>query len=983
MTQSPFFWNKWLKDYRAVWYLSGSVFVFAILFLWFSYFKGANSVIQWVKLQEQKVIETTVHSFQLGPFELNIPGDSYVILEYFHGSDISPNTTVSYLFLFALIFSAVILLTVITTIEKFWYFVGMGLFILFIVSLRLEVLGIFGLNNKLPVIVTLVVFVIPSFYFNRIKPTVSFIIRLLLFLSLTVIIGLAIKFFAVVDFPFYHLTLTGYPAGLIISVLFIITVAHEVFATFVYIVSQGSSKSLRHLSIISVIYMSNLIITCFHEMGIIQWSFLYIDLYLLLTISAILGIWGFRQREILYDNILPFAPFGAYFFLGLGIICFSTTAQLLGNANDPGLKVIRDTIIFSHTGYGIIFLTYIFSNFVLMLARNLPVYKVLYNPTRMPYFTFRFAGMIAMLAFIFYSNWRDYVFNGVAGFYNTTGDLYALLENETYAESFYEQGRNQGFQNNRSNYALATLKSSRFNLDAAHFDYEQANRKRPTPYSLVNAGNIYIWEDNIDRAIREYQYANTRLKQSPVVANNLGFAFAKEHNLDSTIIYLNQARNNSFTKTSAETNFLAFAALESIPLKTDSIVSLFEATEPSVLGNALALSTQQQQEFKTVVDPLKHRKLNLYTATLLNNYCIKYATSLDTAFIRQAYAIASDSLNSDYSEALKASLAFGYYHQGNVTKALQILAELAYISQSHHGKFNYIMGLWALEQKNPELASSYFTYADTYDYKDAKFYNAISLLESGNVSQAFVAWDSVLNSKNTEQQAIALQIKKILMLQPSEAAGLRDAEKYQYCRYRIGIRDSSTFNRLLNSFENPNYKAQAILDMSRRYYDADQLVPAIRYFNRIAGLALSDKRLYNDVRHFELQMLASRGEARILASQINNGTTFTSSQALEKMLYTALIAESGGDTTLARKNYEILATYNPYLEEGIIAAGNFFRAHSTDNLKAYSILAEAIQINSNSIRLLKAYVAEASRVGFDDYAGSAALRLRALEDSLR
>lgn len=979
--QSFFFWKNWLKDYRRLWYLSGCVFLFTVLFLWVSYFRGENAVIQWVKLQEQKVIETTVHSFRLGPFGLSVPGESYVIFEYFHGSDIIPNTTASYIFLFVIIFSAVIVLTVITTMEKFWYFAGMALFILFMVSLRLEVLGIFGLHNRIPVIASIALFVIPSYYFNRIKSTLSFNTRLVFFSVLVICIGIVIEFFSNVALPFYHLTLTGYTAALIISIVFIMMIAHEVISAFIYIVSRGSTKSLRHLSLISVVYMGNLIITCFHEMGIIQWNFVYINLYLLLTISALLGIWGFRQREPLYENILPFAPFGAYFFLALASICFATIGQLLGNANDPTLKIIRDAIIFSHTGYGIIFLTYIFSNFVLMLARNLPIYKVLYKPTRMPYFTYRFAGMIAMLGFVFYSNWRQYVYNGVAGFYNTAGDLHGMLGNEGYAESFYEQGQNQGFQNNRSNYALATLKSSRFNIEAAHQSYELANGKRPTEYSLTNAGNIYIWENDVFAAIHAYQHANKFLGGTSVLENNLGFAYAKVHNLDSAVVHLNKAREHSDTKASAETNFLAMAASELIPLKIDSVINFFDGTASSVMGNALALSTLQRQEFKTVVKPLEEKKLNLYSATLLNNYVIKYAASLDTTFINQAYSIASDSLNSDFNESLKASLAFAFYLKGNVAKALEILAELAYITQSYQGKFNYIMGLWALQQGNPELASSYFLYANTYDYKEARFYNAIALSEAGKTPEAIIAWDTVAQSEDEAQQTIARQMKKILSLPASTATNLDDAEKYQFCRYRIGIRDSSSFNRIINTFENVNYKAQAILDMSRKFYEADRLIPAIRYFNRIGGLELSDKRLYDDIRHFELLMLGYRGDVKNLQRQIES-VNFDAAHALEKLLYTTLIAEANGDSTLAKKNYEVLGTYNPYLEEGIIASANYFR-NQNKGLKAYTILAEAIQINSNSIRLLKAYATEAARQGFDEYASNAVQRLKTLEEELR
>ncbi|MBA4058294.1 MAG: hypothetical protein C0490_26490, partial [Marivirga sp.] len=166
-------------------------------------------------------------------------------------------------------------------------------------------------------------------------------------------------------------------------------------------------------------------------------------------------------------------------------------------------------------------------------------------------------------------------------------------------------------------------------------------------------------------------------------------------------------------------------------------------------------------------------------------------------------------------------------------------------------------------------------------------------------------------------------------------------------------------------------------------YDAGEFIPAIRYFNRIAGLELTDKRLYEDVRHFELLMLSERGDMIALARQINKGITFDRTRALEKLLFTALLAESSGDTTLAKKNYEILGTYNPYFEEGIISAAAFFRKHGKNKLKPYTILAEAIQINSNSIRLLRAYASEAGRMGFDQYAFNVIERLKELEKNLR
>jgi len=286
------------------------------------------------------------------------------------------------------------------------------------------------------------------------------------------------------------------------------------------------------------------------------------------------------------------------------------------------------------------------------------------------------------------------------------------------------------------------------------------------------------------------------------------------------------------------------------------------------------------------------------------------------------------------------------------------------------------MGLWALDQGDPERASSYFTYADTYDYKDARFYNAIALTEARS-PEALAAWYVVATGQDENQRAIAASVQKILVLPGQYALALNDAEKYQYCRYRLDLADSVLFDRLVNTFENADYKAQALLDRSRRYYQAEELAPAIKLFQRIAGLELSDALLYEDVQHFELRMLATRREFRALAGQINKGVTFEYNP-LEKMLYTALLSESSGDTVKARQHYAVLARYNPYYEEGILASADYFRRHNAKDMRPYTILSEAIQVNIHSYRLLKAYAEEARRQGLDDYAANAEERWRAV-----
>jgi hypothetical protein len=977
--QSRWFWNTWLNDFKWIWYILLCAFLFGFLLLWFDYTKGVESVIHWDKIQEQKVLESVVHSFNVGPFELIVPGENFVILEYFNGSHIQLNQFVLNAFIIVLTLCVVTLLSIITTIERFWYFVGMALFILFVVSLRLDVLNIFGQRNQIPTISALSLYIITSFYFQSINKSVSFSKRLAVFLVLTAVVGLMIYFFAQVPYPFLHLSVTYYSSALVLSVIFCLMVAHEIPASFVYIVSQGHTKNLRHFSLISVIYIFNVIVTCLHELGVIHWTFIYTNLYLLISISGILGLWGFRHRENLYENIFPFAPYGAYLYAALASICFITIAQFIGTANDPALHVIRDVIIFSHVGYGVIFLTYVFSNFILMFAQNMPVYKVLYKSNRMPYFTFRLAGLIMTLGFVFYSGWQQYVYNSIAGFYNNIGDLYEFLDRSAISEAYYEQGKNYGFANNHANYALANLKIARYDLEAAHKNLEWANVRTPNVFSITNEANLYSWENHVRESITAYREGINRMSGSGEMYNNLGFTYGKLRYLDSAVYYLGEARKYKNSKSSAEANFIAVAGLEYLPIKCDSVLKQFDNPYPASIGNAIAVATVQRQGFKTEIDVLRESRLNLSSATLLNNYIIRNAKALDSSFLTKAYHIASDSLNSDYNEALKASLAFAYYHQGNVTRALQVLGELVYLSQSYRGKYNYIMGLWALEQNNANLAASYFKYAVDDNYKKGRLYYAIALTEDRREKEALVAWDSVAIGKDEAAKAMAQKLKYVLSVPSKEVLALNDPDKYQYCRYKLKVSDTLFFNRIVNSFQDENYKAQALLDITQRFFERGDLLKAIRYFNQIGGLKLTDEILYKRVQHTELMMLAERKELRTLAKQINKGLTFSNEQALEKMYYTALLNEAASDTINAARNFEVVGTYNPYFEQGIIAAADFFRSHSKNKMKAYNILVEAIQVNNRSIKLLNAYAKEASSLGFNDYAFSATQQIAELE----
>src|SRR5690606_21414734 len=144
-----------------------------------------------------------------------------------------------------------------------------------------------GIRGYAVPIAVMVIFVSLSYYFNGFSRATGFGVRLVSFLVLTALCTVLIGSFSEVPYPFLHIMVTAYLPAMILSLLFILLVAHEILASFVYIASQGGSKSLRHFLLISLIYMVNIFVTCLHEIGVVDWDFIYVNLYLLLCTSAL------------------------------------------------------------------------------------------------------------------------------------------------------------------------------------------------------------------------------------------------------------------------------------------------------------------------------------------------------------------------------------------------------------------------------------------------------------------------------------------------------------------------------------------------------------------------------------------------------------------------------------------------------------------------------------------------------------------------
>ena len=84
------------------------------------------------------------------------------------------------------------------------------------------------------------------------------------------------------------------------------------------------------------------------------------------------------------------------------------------------------------------------------------------------------------------------------------------------------------------------------------------------------------------------------------------------------------------------------------------------------------------------------------------------------------------------------------------------------------------------------------------------------------------------------------------------------------------------------------------------------------------------------------------------------------------MLNNAALAVNRNDTSLAAQYCDILAK-DPYFEDGILLAADFYNETVNDPFRAYKILFDALTVNRYSIALNKAFVLQCADMNMMNY----------------
>ncbi len=904
----------------------------SLLLLSWAWFFGPRQTITIDTVSIRESLPVVFTSLSRGIFDLNVPVDNYLVTEFFRGSrvQLQPQWAIGMLVVFAL--AVCLLYAIATFFSRFWFLITSTVLIGLLISLQPDRLLLFGTSDNTALIVLLVLFPGIGYLLHVNLVNLNLAGRIGCMAGMGVMAAVIIHTGAHLDHPFFQLAQQAQISILLIAILFIILIAHETIAFFLKIVTRyntfSSTQSLTHFSVVTFFYLLALLLRYLYNTRTISWDLVYLDAFVVLGASVVLGYRGFTDRDEQHHHIIRFRQHQQLWYVGLAAISLFACAWFFISANDPLQEVMEDAIIFSHLGFGFIFWVYVIANFYTLLRLNKAVYQVVYRPRLMPYATFRIVGAIAMLGFLANTSFFPY-YQSFAGYYNGIGDA-ALYRNRLFeAEQYYKLGRQYQINNHRSNYSLASL-AERQGDDATAVYYYREARQKPQAEDFLNLAEIYRLKGRFFDALFEIREGLQLLPDHPALLNNLGMLYSRTTVYDSAFIFLKKAQEQPLAEAPATANLLGVLAKSKSEVVLQDVESTMVPTPeyPAAKNNLLVLANQLRETSSASLQPdayLQDSVLNRVSFSYLYNYALFQPAS--EKLLNRFREFRATRQNESLYEPLDFSIALLNYRLNHVQTAFRQMKMLAQYSSEKGGFYYHLLGVWSLEQGAPRLAVDFFTQAQSNRYPEADLNRGIAWLEAAGFSgkwmnQAEAYWKEL--SADSLYLTVTDTVNSLFSYGPQEVLDKGEGTRYQYLRMYGNTLDSSSYNLLLSSYEGN----------SRQYIETEL---RNRFYQHAEG-----------------------------------GQTLVA-DSLSHLITSELLTEDQLN----------LLWENPFYEKGILKAIEFERRSNTDVFSTYEKLLESLRLNPYSSVLNKAYILQCGLLGFENYAEEVLADYQALVSSAR
>ena len=583
---------------------------------------------------------------------------------------------------------------------------------------------------------------------------------------------------------------------------------------------------------------------------------LHLDPLVLLLPAVLAGGLGLRLRAPSYAGWVPYARGAAQLYPLVVLGAAGALGYAFATANTPLLVAARS---FTGLAFGLLggaFFLYVFINFAPLIRQRLRVYRVVFEPRRLPFYVvymLAVGGIVAIQArqgFPLPDQVR-------AGQYNHLGDL-ARQQSEAQpddlalaglAERYYAESGDVLYRANLhaqlGRAALYRFRQQRQNEINA---LRRALLRGPNEKVSLRLAALHNAPDDLFEGLDILRRGLKAQPRSAALAGDLAQLFTQTALSDSVGFYLDMAERLAPGSYASRSNQLGFLLSQNLLAEAKKLgnQSPITAEQPALAGNYLllqllsattpaerraAVSAEQANAWPSpagaVLDDARFAQL--YHGILLS--IGQRNVRLTASWVEPLVRLANQPANAPYYEQLQFLQALALHATGQEQAARQRLAPLAAGTTATAGYYQQLLGLWQLQQGQYATAADQLALAAAHGAplaRQARAY-ALALSGQGDSARAEVArllaspdpalrrqgqqWPSQLATGPLPRPAIGFRrIGDDWLAQAQQAARQRNGAKQARASYQLLVREAP--------FHEPGMLAAAAYYTSRREYQA-------------------------------------------------------------------------------------------------------------------------------------------------------------------
>ncbi len=945
------FWKDWDTGEKSVFYLLLIAIVASLGYMGWCIYYGDSLFVDWNLKGQIEILTHPLMSFTQDFFDITLTADSFLVINRFIPTAPQIQSIAYAIPMLMYILALVTVMAASTYLNGFSYLSVLVIWVLGVATLDFEGMGIYlpflpedfmeGKKAKFFLYAVLGTFLPLNLLFKSVFYKIEFWVRYLVFAVLTVLFGYLCLRYATQTIPAIHGFGYGISVPIFVGLIFLSFSAHEPIRAFLVMVGSNGMQGYRQWMIFSAVYLLNIVYAFVHYRYGVNWGIYFLDPFVLMGISCLLGIWGTYIRRRQYEHITA-APYAVFLFMALALIMISQISLAVRTANDPLTGLYRNFIMIAHLGFGLAFIFHVLLNFMELFKAHQPVYKVVFNPKHTDFWLVWSFGIIVMFG-AFFGKFKQTYHAGISASYNIIGSKHYLMDELLEAKQNWVLSKQYSPFGHFNNYMLANILLREKRPPVLVKEYlENSVVRHPKPHVYAYISEIMA-EDNsrLFQAIFALREGISVFPHSGELHNNLALLFNKTRLADSVQAYFDKALKYSHYREIVESNQFALWAKYRQVLSPDSLFTQRKMRRYlGTLANEVAFvnATGQPNTRPIAYDLLPDSALDTKALTYLYNLALNPAMAMDTVLPKKIEYYLINGANRIFQANLQVALAVLYFQRGRSDYAFELMEQAVNSAGETDAFTSHVFGCWLLLAGQYERATQYLSVAFSRGNQDSALPLAIAQTYSAP-EKARKTWNTLLQTQDER----AMHARMMLRALDSSARWTQFSDREKYYTLRFGSISKDIEQKILSSITEKKI-LQAYL--SEKILSATTQNEAQPYFERLSALGLEE---YHEA-ELAYKRLSGQFDERFAQLLQKNVSVYRIGHIQH---YRALYLAHKGDTTEAEKAFAEALALLPLEIDLYMDAARFYAKQPE---KAYDVLLKGVRLNPEAPDLLEAYI---------------------------